>query len=107
MSKATDIDNLFVHARNSEPYLNDQGFVSRVTAGLPAERKVSVAQETVITIAATILGGAVAYPFFPVGEIIALIPSSFTITPIGLLAASGLASGLFYWLAEHAAPNRI
>jgi hypothetical protein len=49
----------------------------------------------------------VAYPFFPVGEIIALIPSSFTITPIGLLAASGLASGLFYWLAEHAAPNRI
>ncbi|MBT5387281.1 MAG: hypothetical protein HOJ99_06720 [Porticoccaceae bacterium] len=107
MSKVTDIDSLFVEARNSEPYFNDQGFVSSVSAMLPAGRKVSVGQETAVTIAATVLGSAVAYPFFPIGDILALIPNSITITPIGLLAASSLVSGLIYWLAEHAAPNRM
>ncbi len=106
MSTTTDIDNLFAQTRNSEPYFNDQGFVSRVTAQLPASRKVSVGQETVVTIAATVLGGAVAYPFFPVTEVIALIPNSFTITPVGLLAFSSLVSGLGYWLAEHGKPSK-
>ena len=106
MSKTTDIDNLFAQARNSEPYFSSQGFVTDVQARLPVGRKVSVGQETAITIAATVLGAVVAFPFFPAGEIIALIPSSVSITPVGVLAASGLLSGLTYWLAEHSTASK-
>jgi hypothetical protein len=41
-----------------------------------------------------------------VGEIFALIPSSFTVSVVGLLAASSLISGLAYWLAEHSTASK-
>jgi hypothetical protein len=107
MTKTTDIDNLFAQARNSEPYLSSQGFVAGVKAGLPVGRRVSVGQETAITIAATVLGAAVAFPLFPADEIFALMPSSFSITPVGMLTASGLLSGLVYWLAEHSTSSKL
>jgi hypothetical protein len=53
-----------------------------------------------------VLGAAVAFPLFPVGEIFALIPSSFTVSVVGLLAASSLISGLAYWLAEHSTASK-
>jgi hypothetical protein len=68
---------------------------------------VSVGQETAITIAATVLGAAVAFPLFPADEIFALMPSSFSITPVGMLTASGLLSGLIYWLAEHSTSSKL
>jgi hypothetical protein len=106
MSKTTDIDKLFAQARQSEPYFDNQGFASRVRAQLPAGRKVSIGQETAITVGAAVLGAAVAFPLFPVGEIFALIPSSFTVSVVGLLAASSLISGLAYWLAEHSTASK-
>jgi hypothetical protein len=101
MSNPTDIDHLFSQARAGEPYFSDQGFVSKVRSTLPAKRKVSVGQESAITTVATVLGCAVAYPFFPFNEIIGLLPTQFSITPVGLLAVSSLVSGLVYWLAEN------
>jgi hypothetical protein len=101
MNKQTTIDDLFGQARTTEPYFNDQGFVSRVNAKLPIVRKVSAAQESAISIVAAILGCVVAYQFVSVNELIALIPNKVTLTPITLLASSSLISGLAYWLAEH------
>ena len=101
MSKQTSIDDLFGQARATEPYFTDQGFVSRVNAKLPMVRKVSAAQESAISVVAAILGCTVAYQFVSINELIALIPNKVTLTPISLLASSGLISGLAYWLAEH------
>ena len=100
MSNLTEIDNIFSNARNTEPYFDDRGFVTRVTLELPTTSKVSVRQESVITIAATIIGCIIVYQYFPVTDLIELIPHQFSITPVDILMASSLVSMLSYWLAE-------
>jgi hypothetical protein len=100
MSNPTEIDNIFSKARNTEPYFDDRGFVTRVTLELPTTSKVSVRQESVITIAATIIGCIIVYQYFPVTDFIQLIPNHLSITPIDLLVVSSLVSMLSYWAAE-------
>lgn len=100
MNNVTDIDNLFAQARSTEPYLNDQGFTSKLSSQIQSSKQLSLGQESAVSIVATVLGCVVAYQFFPVGDLLQLVPAHLSITPVKLLGVSSLLATLAYWFAE-------
>lgn len=100
MNNVTDIDNLFAQARSTEPYLNDQGFTSKVSSQIQSSKQLSLGQESAVTIVATVLGCLVTYQFFPVGDLLQLVPAQLSITPVKLLGVASLVAAAAYWLTE-------
>ena len=100
MNTVTHIDNLFAQARSTEPYLNDQGFTSKLSSQIQSSKDLSFGQEAAVTIVATALACMVVYQFIHPGDLLQLAPAQLSITPVELLGVSSLLAALAYWFAE-------
>lgn len=102
-----DIDSLFAAARNSEPYLDNGCFSTRVLATVTRRSGLSFWKEALITLLFTLVGCTIAYIFFPSERLVELLPTRFVISPTSLLTVVGLISlacGSAYWAEK---TNRI
>ncbi len=107
MNGRDSIDQLFATSREFEPYISDEGFTAGVMARLPAARLIPFWKECLITLAFTLVGCLVALYFFPAGQLLSSLPSSFVISPLtigGLSALIALMAGSTCWAVE---TNRI
>jgi|TARA_B110000908_G_C10233021_1_gene441648 hypothetical protein len=84
-----NIDSLFAELRNTEPCMQDQGFSTRIIAELEQKAELSFFKDALITMLFTLLGCLLTYAFFPVAELMALLPSSIHINPMSLLTLGG------------------
>lgn len=103
MTRETDIDTLFAELRSSEPFIQDQGFSTRVLINFEQKAGLSFFKDSLITMLFTLIGCLLSYAFFPVAELVALLPSSIHISPMSLLTLAGaitLACGSAYWTLE-------
>ncbi|MFB0995049.1 MAG: hypothetical protein QMC30_00110 [Porticoccaceae bacterium] len=103
MSKELDLDNLFSQLRDSEPELHESRFLHSVRSALPVKKHRSIGSETVITLAAAVIGCGLAFNYFPAAELLSQLPRKFTITPLFVLSLSGIAvalSALIYLSSE-------
>lgn len=103
MTRETDIDSLFAELRSSEPYIQDQGFSTRVLIELEQKAWLSFFKDALITMLFTLIGCLLSYAFFPVAEFVALLPSSIHISPMSLLTIGGavaLTCSAIYWTLE-------
>ena len=98
-----DIDSLFAELRNTEPCMQDQGFSTRIVVELEQKAELSFFKDALITMLFTLIGCLLAYAFFPVAELMALLPSSIHISPMSLLTLGGsaaLACCAAYWTLD-------
>jgi len=98
-----DLDRLFAAARETEPYLHDDGFTAGVMARLPAVRLLPFWKDSLITLVFTLVGCVAALYFFPVARLVQLLPSSFVISPLSIAAMAalaGLVAGSAYLATE-------
>ena len=103
MTRKTDIDSHFAALRSSEPCIQDQGFSTRVLIELEQKAGLSFFKDALITMLFTLIGCLLSYAFFPVTEIVALLPSSIHISPMSLLTLGGavaMACSAAYWTLE-------
>ena len=100
MNTVTHIDNLFAQARSTEPYLNDQGFTSKLSSQIQSRKYLSPGQESAVTIVATVLGCMVAYQFINAGNLPQLASAQLSITPLELLGVSSLLAALACWFSD-------
>jgi hypothetical protein len=103
MTRETDIDNLFATLRSSEPTIPDQGFSAQVLATLEKQAGLALWKDTLITLLFTLVGCLLAYAFFPMEKLAAVVPSSIHISPMSLVMLTGaiaLACSSAYWAAE-------
>jgi len=103
MTRETDIDTLFAELRSSEPCIQDQGFSTRVLVELEQKAGLSFFKDALITMLFTLIGCLLAYAFFPLAELAALIPRTIHINPLALLTlacAITLACSSTYWTLE-------
>jgi len=103
MKQSADIENLFSQARNSEPYLTNRRFGKRVLTLINIKEPVPFWKEASIEMLGAFVGGALAYSFFPLTDLVSSIPTKFVIGPMALLSIAGGFSflcGIGYWTAD-------
>ena len=95
-----NIDSLFAELRNTEPCMQDQGFSTRIVVELEQKAELSFFKDALITMLFTLIGCLLSYAFFPVAELVELLPNSIHISPMSLLTLGGavaLACSAAYW----------
>ena len=103
MTRETDIDSLFAKLRSIEPRIADQGFSTRVLSKLEQKAGLSFFKDALITMLFTLMGCLLSYAFFPIAELMALMPRTIHIHPLSLLTLAGaitLACSSAYWTLE-------
>lgn len=103
MSNKIDIDVLFEEMRETEPQLDGQIFSQSLITKLPTPKSKSFFTDSQLTAIAGALGCGLSFSVFPISEVLNMIPTQLTLTPVLLASVMGVSCTLAaftYWTSE-------
>ncbi len=103
MSNKIDIGVFFEEMRETEPQLDGQIFSQSLISKLPEPKPKSFFTDSQLTAIAGALGCGLSFSVFPIPEVLSMIPTQFTLTPVLLASVMGVScalAALAYWSSE-------